>query len=134
MKKYVSSLPLLRSYENFIRCSFFELCSRYLSDCYTFALEQNHPAGRSDLEMIGIPGTDFHNDCRIIEFKYFKAGEAKKIAAMTEARPEEINQVKEYASGIHQKFPNYRIRTYVAYFAAGKECKCWEVNASRGGE
>lgn len=113
--------------ENFIRCSFFELCSRYLSDCYTFALEQNHPAGRSDLEMNGIPGTDFHNDCRLIEFNYFKAGESKKVAALTEARTEEVNQIKEYAAGIHQKFPNYRIRTYVAYFAAGKECKCWEV-------
>lgn len=114
--------------ENFIRCSFFELCSRYLSDSYTFALEQNHPAGRSDLEMNGIPGTDYHNDCRLIEFKYFKAGEAKKVATLTEARPEEINQVKEYAAGINQKFPNYRIRTYVAYFAAGKECKCWEIS------
>ena len=113
--------------ENFIRCSFFELCSRYLSDCYTFSLEQNHPAGRSDLEMNGIPGSDFHNDCRIIEFKYFKAGEASKVAALTEARPDEICQVQNYAASINQKFPNYRIRTYVAYFAAGKECKCWEV-------
>lgn len=32
--------------ENFIRCSFFKLCSRSLSYCYTFALEQNNPTGR----------------------------------------------------------------------------------------
>ena len=41
--------------ENFIRCSFFELCSRYLSSCYTFAIEQNNSAGRSNFEMTGIP-------------------------------------------------------------------------------
>jgi len=32
--------------ENFIRCSFYELVSRYLSSCYTFAIEQNNSAGR----------------------------------------------------------------------------------------
>lgn len=41
--------------ENFIRCSFYELVSRYLSHCYTFAIEQNNSVGRSDFEMIGIP-------------------------------------------------------------------------------
>ncbi len=34
--------------ENFIRCSFYELVSRYLSNCYTFAIEQNNSVGRSD--------------------------------------------------------------------------------------
>lgn len=46
--------------ENFIRCSFYELVSRYLSHCYTFAIEQNNSVGRSDFEMIGIPGTDYY--------------------------------------------------------------------------
>ena len=59
--------------ENFIRCSFFELCSRYLSSYYTFAIEQNNSAGRSDFEMTGIPGTDYYKDVRLVEFKYFQA-------------------------------------------------------------
>lgn len=66
--------------ENFIRCSFFELMSRYLSQCYTFVLEMNLLSGRADLVMTGVPGTIFHNDCRVLEFKYFKAKDAGRIA------------------------------------------------------
>ena len=33
----------------FLAVSFFELLSRYLSNCYTFAIEQNLPSGRADL-------------------------------------------------------------------------------------
>lgn len=106
--------------ENFIRCSFFELCSRYLSQCYTFALEQNNPAGRSDFEMTGIPGTEYYKDHRIVEFKYFKAGDAKKVLAMTAPRPEDMEQVKQYAETIRVQFPYYHIQTYVVYVAANK--------------
>ena len=67
--------------ENFIRCSFFELVSRYLSSCYTFAIEQNNSEGRADFEMTGIPGTDYYTDDRLVEFKYYKAKEAEKMFA-----------------------------------------------------
>lgn len=113
--------------ENFIRCSFFELCSRYLSQCYTFALEQNNPAGRSDFEMTGIPGTEYYKDHRIVEFKYFKAGDAKKVLALTEPRPEDVEQVKQYAETIRTQFPYYHIKTYVAYVAANKGYRFFEV-------
>ena len=36
--------------ENFVRCSFYELCSRYLSWAYTFALEQNNPADAAQVK------------------------------------------------------------------------------------
>ena len=113
--------------ENFIRCSFYELMSRYLSQCYTFALELNLPSGRADLVLTGIPGTDFHNDCRVVEVKYFKAGEAAMVEALQAPRTEDAAQVKGYARDINAQFPNYRMRSYVMYIAAGKACKVWEV-------
>lgn len=113
--------------ENFIRCSFFELCSRYLSQCYTFALEQNHPAGRSDFEMTGIPGTEYYKDHRIVEFKYFKASEAKKVLALNAPRREDVEQVKQYAETIRVQFPYYNIQMYVVYVAANKGYKFFEV-------
>ena len=113
--------------ENFIRCSFYELMSRYLSQCYTFALELNLPSGRADLVLTGIPGTDFHNDCRVVEVKYFKAGEAATVEALEAPRTEDALQAEGYARDINAQFPNYRMRSYVMYIAAGKACKVWEV-------
>lgn len=113
--------------ENFIRCSFYELVSRYLSNCYTFAIEQNNSAGRSDFEMTGIPGTDYYTDDRIVEFKYYRAKDAEKMLALTEPLTEHIEQVKGYGEDTKKKFPNYHVRTYVVYICANKGWKCWEV-------
>lgn len=114
--------------ENFVRCSFFELLSRYLSNCYTFALEQNLPSGRADLVLTGIPGTDFHNDCRIVEFKYYKASEQDKVECLTAPREEDVRQVNRDAADINAQFPNYRMTTYVAYLAANKAAKIFPAN------
>lgn len=113
--------------ENFIRCSFYELVSRYLSSCYTFAIEQNNSAGRSDFEMTGIPGTDYYKDDRVVEFKYFKAREAEKMLLLAEPRPEDVEQVRKYAEDTRQKFPQYHVRQYVVYICANRGWKCWEV-------
>lgn len=129
-KEYLGQFPAQvfdKINENFIRCSCFEVLSRYLSNCYTFAIEQNLPSGRADLVLTGIPGTSFHNDCRIVEFKYFKAKEESIVKNLTEARPEDVKQVKGYAADINKMFPAYTTRTYVVYIAAGKYCKVWEV-------
>ena len=129
-KEYLGQFPAQvfdKINENFIRCSFYEVCSRYLSNSYTFAIEQNLPSGRADLVLTGIPGTSFHNDCRVVEFKYFKAKDAHVVEALTTSRPEDVEQVKAYAADINQQFPAYNMRTYVAYIAAGKACKVWEV-------
>ena len=109
--------------ENFIRCSCFELMSRYLSQCYTFALEQNLPSGRADLVMTGVPGTEWHNDCRVVEFKYMKAAEAKTVEGMTAPIADDVAQVNGYAADILAQFPAYKIQTYVVYMAAAKACK-----------
>ena len=96
VKEYLGQLPAQafdKMNENFIRCSFFELLSRYLSNCYTFAIEQNLPSGRADLVLTGIPGTSFHNDCRISEFKYYKSKDAGIVDQLEEARLEDDNRV-----------------------------------------
>lgn len=116
--------------ENFIRCSFFELLSRYLSNCYTFAIEQNLPSGRADLVLTGIPGTSFHNDCRIIEFKYYKSKDAGIVDNLEEARLENAQQVKAYAADMQKAFPHYQIKAYVAYIAGNKACKIFKENSN----
>ena len=113
--------------ENFIRCSFYELMSRYLSQCFTFALEMNLPSGRADLVLTGIPGTDFHNDCRVVEFKYYKAKDTAIVESLEAPVQEDIEQVNGYARDILAQFPKYRMKTYVVYIAAGKACKVWET-------
>lgn len=113
--------------ENFIRCSFYEVLTRYLSRYYTFAIEQNLPSGRADLVLTGIPGTSFHNDCRVVEFKYFKAKDASKIKALTRPEPEDVEQVKAYAADINRQFTDYRMKSYVVYIAAGKVCQIWDI-------
>lgn len=113
--------------ENFIRCSFYELVSRYLSSCYTFAIEQNNSAGRSDFEMAGIPGTDYYTDDRVVEFKYYRGKDAERMLSLSEPLPEHVEQVKGYAEDTKRKFPNYNVRTYVVYICSNKGWKCWEV-------
>ena len=129
-REYLGQLPAQafdKLNENFIRCSFFELMSRYLSQCYTFAVEMNLPSGRADLVLTGIPGTDFHNDCRVVEFKYFRAKEAPVVESATAPREEDASQANGYARDIKARFPNYRMRTYVVYIAAGKAFKVWDT-------
>ena len=113
--------------ENFIRCSFFELVSRYLSSCYTFAIEQNNLEGRADFEMTGIPGTDYYTDDRLVEFKYYKAKEAEKMLELDAPLPEHVEQVHRYAEDTLRHFPNYKVRTYVVYICANRGWKCWET-------
>lgn len=113
--------------ENFIRCSFYELVSRYLSRSYTFAIEQNNSVGRSDFEMTGILGTDYYTDDRVVEFKYYRSKEAEKMLALVEPLPEHVEQVKGYANDTKRKFLNYNVRSYVVYICANKGWKCWEV-------
>ena len=129
-KEYLGQFPAQvfdKINENFIRCSFFELCSRYLSSYYTFAIEQNNSVGRSDFEMTGIPGTNYYKDDRLVEFKYFKAKEAEHMLALNAPRPEDVAQVRAYAKDTKLKFPIYNVRSYIVYICANKGWKCWEV-------
>lgn len=101
------------------------MLTRYLSNCYTFAIEQILHSGRADLVLTGIPGTSFHNDCRVVEFKYFKAKDANAIKNLTAPSHEDVEQVKASAEDIKRQFPAYTMTTYVVYIAAGKVCRIW---------
>ena len=71
---YVSQLPeaiFQQVNENFYRTTFFELCSRYLSNWFTWHLERSYPQGKSDLEFVGKYHEKFAGLRWVIEFKYF---------------------------------------------------------------
>lgn len=113
--------------ENFIRNTFYELCNRYLSSDYLFALEQNYPSGRADWEITGRPGTAYHKNKQIVEFKYFSSKEAKHILSLDAPHLEDIEQVYRYAHDAKELLPDFHIRQFVIYVAANKGYKIWEV-------
>ena len=113
--------------ENFIRNTFYELCNRYLSSEYLFALEQNYPSGRADWEITGRPGTSYHRNKQIVEFKYFPSKEAKRILALEEPNIEDVEQVCRYAVDAKELLPEFHIRQFVIYVAANKGYRIWEV-------
>ncbi|MEY8612589.1 AAA family ATPase [Parabacteroides segnis] len=113
--------------ENFIRNTFYELCNRYLSSEYLFALEQNYPSGRADWEITGRPGTPYHKNKQIIEFKYFPSKDAKHILALEVPHPEDVEQVCRYAADAKELLPDFHIRQFVIYVVANKGYKIWEV-------
>lgn len=113
--------------ENFIRNTFYELCNRYLSSEYLFALEQNYPSGRADWEITGRPGTTYHKNKQIIEFKYFPSKEAKCVLTLENPHREDVEQVTRYAADAQELLPDFHIRKFVIYVAANKGYKIWEV-------
>lgn len=129
-KTYLAQFPAQtfdKINENFVRNTFYELCVRYLSAEYTFSIEQNYPSGRCDWEMTGMPRTSFHGEKLVVEFKYLKAKEHKKIQALTGPDNEDVQQVTSYATDMLAKFPFLNIRKYVIYVAANKGYRIWEV-------
>ena len=60
--------------------------------------------------MIGIPGTDYYTDDRVVEFKYYRSKDADRMLALTEPLVEHVEQVKGYAADTKRKFPNYHVR------------------------
>lgn len=65
--------------------------------------------------MTGIPGTDYYKDDWLVEFKYFKAKEAERMLALSDPRPEDMEQVLAYAKDTKEKFPYYHVRSYIVY-------------------
>lgn len=115
--------------ENFIRSTFYELCNRYLSSDFLFSLEQNYPSGRADWEITGRPGTSYHKNKQIVEFKYFTAKKAKEILALDQPYEADSRQIRRYAHDAQEQFPDFRIRKYIIYVAANKGYRIWEIPA-----
>ena len=64
--------------------------------------------------MIGIPGTDYYTDDRVVEFKYYRSKDADRMLALTEPLVEHVEQVKGYAADTKENSPiTMFVRTFV---------------------
>lgn len=118
--KYLGQIPAQafdKVNENFIRTTFYELCTRYLSPDFMFAIEVNRPSGRTDWEAMGRDGTQFEGKHLLVEFKHYTNDEGKKKNALSWDKPreEEVNQVISYAKDVNDIFPNLRIERHICY-------------------
>ncbi|MFH0924253.1 MAG: PD-(D/E)XK nuclease domain-containing protein, partial [bacterium] len=122
--------------ENFYRITFYELCTRYLSHAFTFAIETNYPSGRSDWEMLGKFHTKYKHQKFLVEFKHYsnKEGNKLKILRFKNAQKEDIDQVKGYEQDILKQFPYFKIRSYVIYIVGNKGFRCFEVLGAGGND
>ena len=125
-QRYVGQIPAQafdKLNENFFRTTFFELCTRHLFRHLMFAIEVNHPTGRSDWEAIGRPHTGFADEALILEFKHFTRTESERLGVpgWTEARPADIAQVTGYADDVKHRYPQLTVRRHVVYTVVGEE-------------
>ncbi len=118
---YVSQLPeaiFQQVNENFYRTTFFELCSRYLSNWFTWHLERSYPQGKSDLEFVGKYHEKFAGLRWVMEFKYFsntKFKEFKTTLEEFELQEEDTQQIAGYVEGLKEEYPEAHISQFVIY-------------------
>ncbi|NWH05285.1 AAA family ATPase [Desulfobacter latus] len=106
--------------ENFVRCTFYEICTRYLSRYFTFSMEVNYPSGRSDWEMTGKYHTKYKDTKTIIEFKYLSSREAGRILSLKTPKNDELTQVLGYKKDALKMFPEFKVTACIIYVAANK--------------
>jgi len=116
--EYVGQIPAQafdKVNENFFRTTFYELCTRYLSRYFMFAIEVNHATGRSDWEAIGRAGTPFERQAALIEFKHYSKDKAAQlgVADWTEPPREAVEQVQAYADDLRRRYPELVISHHV---------------------
>jgi len=129
---YVGQIPAQafdKMNENFFRTSFYELCTRYLSRYFTFAIEANRPSGRSDMEILGKYHTEYKDIHQLIEFKYFTKQEAKKrgIEELTEPFPEDVEQLNGYEADVNSQFPTHQTSKHIIYIISNDGFKYFTV-------
>ncbi|MBT3295635.1 MAG: AAA family ATPase [Verrucomicrobia bacterium] len=132
-KQYIGQIPAQafdKANENFFRTTFFELCTRYLSQDLMFAIEVNHPSGRSDWEAIGRAGTPFENQSFMIEFKHFPRAEGERLGVSdwSEPKEEDVAQVTGYADDLKRRYPELAIRRHVLYTAGAAAYRFFTLN------
>ncbi|NQU39176.1 MAG: AAA family ATPase, partial [Lentisphaerae bacterium] len=123
-ERYVGQIPAQafdKANENFFRTTFYELCTRYISPEFHFAIEVNMHSGRSDWQAVGRKGSAFEGKACVIEFKHFtrKEGERRGILSLDAPQPEDIEQVDRYAEDLQRAHPELTIVRHVAYTVAG---------------
>ncbi len=113
--------------ENFIRCTFYELCVRYHSWDFTFSMEVNYPSGRSDWEMTGKYHTQYKDTKTIIEFKYVPAKDADKILSLQAPIEADAAKVTGYKNDALQMFPHFTVEAYVIYVGGNKGFRFFKI-------
>jgi len=132
-EQYVSQLPeaiFQQVNENFYRTTFYELCSRYLSDWFTWHVERSYPQGKSDLEFVGKYNEKFAGLRWVIEFKYYsntKLKELKTSIDKFELLKADTEQIKGYVEGLKKEYPEAKIAQFVIYCFGNKGFRVFSV-------
>jgi Predicted AAA-ATPase/PD-(D/E)XK nuclease superfamily len=132
-REYVSQLPeavFVQMNENFIRTTFYELCSRFLSTWLMFTVERSYPKGKSDLEFMGRYNQKFAGRRWIIEFKYFSNAELIRTKTRIDEfllRVEDTEQIIGYAEGAKQEEPVAVLNLYVIYCFGNQGFRVFDV-------
>lgn len=129
-KVYLGKIPAQafdKVNENFVRTSFFELCTRYLLQQFTFAIEVNYPSGRSDFELLGRPDSPYRHRKWLVEFKYLPKTATQEFKRIASAPADAVTQVKSYAASILQDFPQYTVQCAVCVVHGAEAYKWWNV-------
>ncbi|MEI6385558.1 MAG: AAA family ATPase [Spirochaetota bacterium] len=120
-ERYLGQIPAQafdKVNENFVRTTFFELCTRYLFDDFSFAIEAQHTGGRSDWEMLGRPESPYRKKQWLLEFKYLGISSGTKPGGITEPPADAVAQLLRYKADILSTFPQYEIRCAVCVVVA----------------
>jgi len=129
---YVGQIPAQafdKMNENFFRTSFYELCTRYLSYDFTFAIEANRPSGRSDMEILGKFHTEYADIHQLIEFKYFTKEKAKTFGVWELSEPDQkdIDQINGYEADVNKEFPTHKTSKHIIYIVSNDGFRYFKV-------
>jgi hypothetical protein len=132
-EQYVSQLPEVifqQVNENFYRTTFYELCSRYLSDWFIWHVERSYPQGKSDLEFVGKYHKKFAGIRWVIEFKYYsnsKLKDFKTTIDQFELLKADTEQINGYVEGLKKEYPEAKISKFVIYCFGNQGFRVFEV-------
>ncbi|MEM7134087.1 MAG: AAA family ATPase [Chloroflexota bacterium] len=130
---YISQFPeaiFTQVNENFYRSTFFELCSRHLSQWFTWNIERSYPSGKSDLEFVGKYNEQFAGLRWVIEFKYISNSKLRTLDMTIDAfelETDDTEQISGYVEGLQQEYPEARISQYVIYCFGNQGFRIFEV-------
>lgn len=129
-KSYIGQIPAQafdQINENFVRTTFFELCTRYLSDQFVFEIEVNRPSGRSDWEMRGRSQGRYRDHHWVVEFKYLPKSIGAKLLERQEPPKDAADQVRSYGNDIRKRGSNSRIRLSVCLVSGRDGFRWWDL-------
>ena len=131
---YISQLPeaiFQQLNENFYRTTFYEICSRYLSNWFTFNVERSYPKGRSDLEFMGKYHESYAGIRMVIEFKYYSNTQFSKFKCSLgdfQLQERDTEQINGYIEGLMQEYSEAKISRYVIYCVGNIGFKVFDLN------